>query len=87
MRISIEKAESICVKAEMYARELLESKLGKGSLSDFFIIISYNHDLQSFEVDIEVIVPKAFNIDVRRIIDDTMNKVFIEIDRMVNEDC
>ncbi|MEM3833149.1 MAG: hypothetical protein QW128_06105 [Thermoprotei archaeon] len=87
MRINPEKAEKICIKAEAHARELLVAKLGKGHTPDFFIIISYNPELESFEVDIEVITPKVFNINVQKIVDDVVEKVFIDIDRMVNEDC
>ncbi len=87
MRINPEKAENICIKAEMYARELLETKLGKGPLSDFFILISYNPELESFEVDIEATAPKVFNINIQKIVKNVVEQVFTEIDKMVNEDC
>jgi len=85
--MNIEKAENICIKAETYARELLEEKLGRGALSDFIILISCDPNQELFEVDIEVAVPKVFNINLQQLIDDVITEVFKEIDKMVNEDC
>jgi len=87
IKMNSEKAENICMKAEAYARELLEEKLGRGSLSDFFILISYDPNQETFEVDIEASVPKAFNINLQQLIDDVITEVFKEIDKMVSEDC
>ncbi len=86
-KMDTKKAENICIKAEAYARELLEEKLGKGALSDFFILISFDPNQEAFEVDIEASVPKAFNINLKQLIDNVITEVFKEIDKMVSEDC
>ncbi len=75
------------MKAEEYARVLLETRLGKGAMSDFFILISYDPSSESFEVDIEASVPKVFNVNLQQLIDDVITQVFKEIDKMVSEDC
>lgn len=87
LKMNAKKAENICIKAEEYARGLLEEKLGRGSLSDFFILISYDPNQEAFEVDIEASVPKAFNINLQQLIDGVITEVFKEIDKMVSEDC
>lgn len=82
-KIDSELIKKICLEAEIYARELIKSKIGKGSSTDYSLIISFDEDTKEISVDVEIAIPKRFKINVQSIADYIAEEVIRFIEKKI----